>query len=232
MQAPYSILNVLGVSLKIIRSKRNLIIYSKIYISLITFYLIYLKYYISRGNQYKIIEIIYILWWITIRGLWQLPVGKDWLWGKLGLVMMGGGMLSKSLIQFSVDGQGCFPFLLFGLRPNYGGGNEDNVYLFKQVPCTHFWTQCPWSCSRPLLTHSSLEIPGHSQESLGQSLLGLLLLSPGFWCARGFVCALQECVSPVLYKFCNQILLASKVKISGCSQSLCQIPRLGNLCGP
>ena len=35
-------------------------------------------------------------------------------------------MLSKSLTQFSVDGQGCVPSLLFDLRPNYGGGNEDN----------------------------------------------------------------------------------------------------------
>ena len=32
---------------------------------------------------------------------------------KLGLVLMGGAMLSKSLIQFSVDGQGCVPSLLF-----------------------------------------------------------------------------------------------------------------------
>ena len=37
-------------------------------------------------------------------------------------------MLSKSLIQFSVDGQGS---LLFDLRPNYGGGNEDNGDLSK-----------------------------------------------------------------------------------------------------
>ena len=28
-----------------------------------------------------------------------------------------------------------------------------------------------------------------------------LLLSPGSWCAQGFVCALQESVSPVLCKF-------------------------------
>ena len=56
-----------------------------------------------------------------------------------------------------------------------------------------------------------------------------LLLSPGSWCAQGFVCALQESVSPVLWKFCNQILLAFKVKFSGDSQSLCWIPRLGNL---
>ena len=33
--------------------------------------------------------------------------------GKLGLVLMGGAMLSKSLIQFSADGRGCVPSLLF-----------------------------------------------------------------------------------------------------------------------
>ena len=47
------------------------------------------------------------------------------------------------------------------------------------------------------------ETPGHSQESLCQSLVGKLLLSSGSWCTQGFVCALQESVSPVLYKdFC------------------------------
>ena len=40
-----------------------------------------------------------------------------------------------------------------------------------------------------------LETPGHSQASLGQSLVGSLLLSPGSWCAQGSVCALQESVS-------------------------------------
>ena len=34
-------------------------------------------------------------------------------------------MLSKSLIQFSVDGWGCVPTLLLDLKPDYGGGNED-----------------------------------------------------------------------------------------------------------
>ena len=45
------------------------------------------------------------------------------------------------------------------------------------------------------------ETPGHSRASLGQSLVGSLLLSPGSWCLQGFVCALQESVSPVLCKF-------------------------------
>ena len=33
--------------------------------------------------------------------------------GKLGLVLMGGAVLSKSLIQFSVDGWSCVSTLLF-----------------------------------------------------------------------------------------------------------------------
>ena len=45
------------------------------------------------------------------------------------------------------------------------------------------------------------ETPGHSWASLGQSLLWSLFVSPGSWCAQGFVCALQECVSPVLCTF-------------------------------
>ena len=37
---------------------------------------------------------------------------------------MGGAMLSQSFVQFSVDGRGCVPSLLFDLRPNYGGLKE------------------------------------------------------------------------------------------------------------
>ena len=43
-------------------------------------------------------------------------------------------MLSKSLIQFSVDGWGCVPSLLFDLRSNYSGGNEDIRDLLQKVP--------------------------------------------------------------------------------------------------
>ena len=64
-------------------------------------------------------------------------------------------MLSKSLIQFSVAGRGCVPSLLFDLRPNYGGGNEDNGDLLQKVPCRHCCPQCPQSCRRPLPTRVS-----------------------------------------------------------------------------
>ena len=72
------------------------------------------------------------------------------------------------------------------------------------------------------------ETPGHSQANLAQSPWGHCF-SPGSWCAQGFVCALQKSVSPVLWKFSNQIPLASRVKFPGGFSVLCWIPRLGNL---
>ena len=57
----------------------------------------------------------YLPWWRRVRGLWKLPDERDWLRGKLGLVLMGRAMFSKSLIQFSLDGWGCVPSLLFTL---------------------------------------------------------------------------------------------------------------------
>ena len=53
-----------------------------------------------------------------------------------------------------------------------------------------------------------METPGHSQASLGQSLVESLLLSSGSCCAQGFVCAFQESVSPVL---CNSWWLCGGV---------------------
>ena len=51
---------------------------------------------------------------------------------KLNVVLVGRAMLSKSLIQFSVDGQGYVPSLLCDLRPSYSGGTEDNGTSFKR----------------------------------------------------------------------------------------------------
>ena len=102
-----------------------------------------------------------------------------------------GAMLKKSLIQFSVEGQGCVPSRLFDLRSNYGGGNEDNGDLLQKVPCTLSAPNPAAGHHRPIPLP---ETPGHSQASLGQSLVGSLLLSPGSWCAQGSVCVLQESV--------------------------------------
>ena len=108
-----------------------------------------------------VIRLVAFLWlvfslsalrWKRIRNLWKVPDGTDCLRGKLGLVLMGGDMLSKSLIQFSVDGWGCVLSLLFDLRPNYGGGNEDDwVLLLKSCACTAVLRPC----GRPPLTQAS-----------------------------------------------------------------------------
>ena len=57
------------------------------------------------------------------------------------------------------------------------------------------------SAPDPAAGHWPTPLPGHSQASLGQSLVRSLLPSLGSWCRQGFVCALQESVSPVLCKF-------------------------------
>ena len=112
------------------------------------------------------------LWWRRIRGLWRLPVGKDWLWGKLGLVLMGRAMLSKSLIQFSVDGWSCVPFLLFDLRPNYGGRNEGKATSFKRSHPRIAALSAPSPAAGPCppMPPSQWETPWHSWASLGRCL--------------------------------------------------------------
>ena len=91
--------------------------------------------------------------------------------GETGLVLM--AMLSKSLIQFSVDGQSCDPSLLFGLRPHYGGGNEERT--FKRS-CARTAPLIAPTLKQYAATTPPPETPGHSQASLGKSLLGSLLL--------------------------------------------------------
>ena len=66
------------------------------------------------------------------KSLWKLPDGRDWLWQNLGLALRGGAVLSKSLIQFSVDRWGCVPSLQFFLRPKYGRGNGNNDNLLPK----------------------------------------------------------------------------------------------------
>ena len=80
-------------------------------------------------------------------------------------------------------------------------------------------TADPRLCQRLLDTHSKSE-----SVSCG-------VTAPFSWVLvhTWFCFALQEFAFLVLWKFCNQIPLASKVKFPTGSQSLWQIPRLGNL---
>ena len=108
-------------------------------------------------------------------------------------------MLSKSLIQFSVDGRGCVSSPLFDPRPNYGGNNEDNGTALRRSHGGTAALSAP-TLQQPPSPTPPPETPGHSRASLGQSLVGSLLFSPGSWCAQGSVGALkslfpQSCVS-------------------------------------
>ena len=122
---------------------------------------------------------------------------------------------------------------MFELRPNYGGGNEDNGDLLQKAPCPHCHTQCPRPCSRPPLTHTSAGDSWTLMGSLGQSPVGSLLLSPGSWCPRFCLC-LQESVSLVRCKFwwsyggVNDDLLQVGLCHTQvcCTQSPCGRPRL------
>ena len=131
------------------------------------------------------------LWWRRVRGLWKLPDGRDWLRGNLGLVLMEGAMLSKSLIQFSGDGWSCVPSLLFTWSQTMAEVMKIMVTSFKRSHACIATLSVP----NPAIGHHwhtpLLETPGHSQARLGQSLVGSLLLSPGFWCTRLCLCPLR-----------------------------------------
>ena len=114
--------------------------------------------------------------------------------GKTGSCSDGRAMLSKSLIQFSAVGWGCVPsHPPYRPRPNYGRGNGSNGGLLQKDVCQHATASrtVVVSAPDPAAGHcgptSLPETPRHSQASLAQSLVGSLLLSPGFWYAPGFV---------------------------------------------
>ena len=107
---------------------------------------------------------------------------------------MGGAMLSKSLIQFSVDGWSCVPSLPFTWGQTMVEVMKIMVTSLKRSrACT-----ATISAPRPAAGHHRPtpppETPRHPQASLGQSPVWSLFFSPGSWCTR-FCCALQESIS-------------------------------------
>ena len=94
---------------------------------------------------------------------------------------MGRATLSKSLIQFSVDERGCIPSLLFDRGPNYGGGNKDNDDLLQKVPLQGLLPSMPHPAADQHRPMPLLETAGHLWVSLGQSLVGSLLIPPVSW---------------------------------------------------
>ena len=131
--------------------------------------------------------------------------------GETGSCSDGQGHTQKSSIQFSVDGWGCVPsLLLFDLRPNYRGGNEENGDLLQTVPCTH----SPQPCSRPPLTHAPARDSWTLMGMSGSVSCGVT--APFFWvlvCTKFCLCPPRVCF-PVLCRSWRAEVCLSKIHVS------------------
>ena len=132
------------------------------------------------------------------------------------LVLMGRVMFSKSLIQFSVDGWGCVPSLLFDLRPNYGRSKEDKGNLL-QIPTASLSASNP--AAGHLLTHPST---GDSWTLMGKSgsvscgvtdSVSWVLVHTRFCLCPPRNLLPQSCVSSVVKSLQSQILWGFSVAL-------------------
>ena len=108
---------------------------------------------------------------------------------------MGGALLSKFLIQFSVGGWSCIPSLLFTWGQTMVEVMKIMATSFKSSHACTTTLSTPNPASGRHQPTPPPKTPGHFWANLRQSLVGSLLLSPGSWCTQGFICALQESVS-------------------------------------
>ena len=93
-------------------------------------------------------------------------------------------MLSKSLIQFYVEGWGCVHSLLFELRPNYGGSNGGNAASFKRSHVPTSILSAPNPAAGLHQPTPSPETPGHSEDLLELTHKKDVLSIIGDWNAK------------------------------------------------
>jgi len=155
-------------------------------------------------------------------------------WGGNWVLFWWAGAYSVNFSSNFLLMGGVVSSLMLDLRPNYGGGNEDNGDFLQKVPFTDCCTQCLWIWSKPPPTYTSVRgswtLTGISESvSCG-------VTAPFSWVLvrTGFVSALQESVSQVLCDFCwfygrvNGDLLQKGLCYTQvcCTQSLCGRPLL------
>ena len=107
---------------------------------------------------------------------------------------MGRAMLSRSLIQFSVEGRGCVLSLLFTWGQTMMEVMKIMVASLKRPQACTAIVCAPDPAAGRHPPMPLPETPGHSQASQGSLLWGQrsFLLGPG---AQGSVCASQESIS-------------------------------------
>ena len=103
-------------------------------------------------------------------------------------------MLSKSLIQFSLDGWSCVPSLLFTWGQTMVEVMKITVTTLKRSNACTARVHAPNLAAGHHRPTPPPETPRYPHTSLGQSPVGSLFLSPGSWCTR-FCCALQKSIS-------------------------------------
>ena len=125
-------------------------------------------------------------------------------------------MLSKSLIQLSVDGRGYVPSIMFDLGPNYGGGNEDYGDLPQKAPCMRSQEyRATLSAPDPVAGYhqptSPPETPGHHRQvwvSLWWRHCSFLL---GSGAHKVFFVPSKSLFPQSFIKFCNQTPLLHSI---------------------
>ena len=147
---------------------------------------------------------------MRIRGLCRLSNGRDWLWGKLGLALVGKFMLSKSLVQFSAGGWGYVAFLYFGLRPPLAKDFCQHAAPPRTpVACALTLRPAPVGSHRHWRLPKLTGKPGSVSQGVTPPLSWVLART------RFCLCPPRVSVSPSPWKFCNQIPLTFKVRFPG-----------------
>ena len=126
------------------------------------------------------------------------------MWGNLGLVLMGGPMLSKSSIQFSTDRWGCVPSLLFGWDQTMVGVMVVMATSFQKT----FAYTVVFSAPDPAACHCvNPRLHQRLLDTQRQVWLSLLWGHCSFLLRLGAHTVLRvpskSLFSPVLWKFCN-----------------------------
>ena len=135
-------------------------------------------------------------------------------------ILMGGAVFPPCSLAWSQTLVGVVAVLATSFQMTYAS--------MPQLQDLHSW--CCWCHGRSLLTHASA---GDAWAFTGKSGSVLVGVTATFsWTpvsTRFCLSPLRVSFPPVLWKFLNQIPLACKVKFPGSSQSLCWVPRKGNL---
>ena len=195
--------------------------------------------FLLKAMGLKFLLLLSAIWWMRIRSLCKLPGMRDWLWGSLDLSLVDRAMFSKPLIKFSADGWGCALALQLVLRQSYLGVCCVYDRAIDSMVAHTATSSKRTDANMLLLPGVLLPVPltlqqaavspcfvGDSQTLTGMSgSVSLGMTAPFSWVCwpQDFVCALQESVSPVLWKFCNQIPLAFNSGPLGIPNSLWEI---------